>query len=171
MYVGDRKSNVFRPVRELKGFEKVFLAPGETRTVAFTLDKRAFAYWNEQIHDWYVESGVFDVEIGVSSRDIVLRCAVTVEGTVALPARFTVDSIFSDLMKNPKAVSVLRPILDAMTKQMQSMAGSSEGARSAISAEMVQAMLNNLPLRGVVSFAGGRVTYEQLQTLIDQING
>ena len=171
LYVGDRKSNVFRPVRELKGFEKVFLAPGETRTVAFTLDKRAFAYWNEQIHDWYVESGVFDVEIGVSSRDIVLRCAVTVEGTAALPARFTVDSIFSDLMKNPKAVSVLRPILDAMTKQMQSMAGSSEGARSAISAEMVQAMLNNLPLRGVVSFAGGRVTYEQLQTLIDQING
>ena len=46
LYVGDCESSVFRPVRELKGFEKIFLEPGESKDVSFTLDKRSFAYWN-----------------------------------------------------------------------------------------------------------------------------
>jgi len=53
----DVKSSVRRPEKELKGFEKVFLNPGEEKTVTFTLDKRAFAYYNTQIKDWHVESG------------------------------------------------------------------------------------------------------------------
>ena len=170
LYVSDRESSVFRPVRELKGFDKVFLSPGETRTVAFTLDKRAFAYWNEQLHDWYVESGVFDIEIGVSSRDIVLRRAVTVESTAEPPIHFTVDSIFSDLMRSPKAVSVLKPVLDGVASRIQGLIGGTENAQSAIPNEMVQAMLNNMPLRGLVSFAAGSFTYEQLQAMIEQIN-
>jgi len=68
LYVKDVKSSVRRPEKELKGFEKVFLNPGEEKTVTFTLDKRAFAYYNTQIKDWHVESGEFLILIGRSSR-------------------------------------------------------------------------------------------------------
>ena len=72
LYVGDVESTPIRPVRELKGFAKVALQPGESKEVAFTLDKRAFAYWNQQIHDWHVETGAFTIEVGASSRDLPL---------------------------------------------------------------------------------------------------
>ncbi len=81
LYVKDAESTVFRPEKELKGFKKVFLAPGEEQTVTLTLDKRSFAYYNVNIHDWHVESGKFEILVGASSRDIRLQAAVTVEST------------------------------------------------------------------------------------------
>lgn len=71
LYVADKESTVIRPVKELRDFVKVELEPGETKTVTFTLDKRAFAYYSVRIHDWHVESGTFDILIGKSSREIV----------------------------------------------------------------------------------------------------
>ncbi|MBQ6862745.1 MAG: glycoside hydrolase family 3 C-terminal domain-containing protein [Clostridia bacterium] len=78
LYVADKDSTVYRPVKELKGFKKVFLAPGEEQTVTIELDKRAFAFWNTAIGDWYVESGEFDILVGASSRDIRLNTTVKV---------------------------------------------------------------------------------------------
>lgn len=85
LYVADKESTVIRPLKELRGFEKVELAPGETKTVTFTLDKRAFAYYSVKLQDWHVETGAFDIMIGRSSRDIVLTKEVTVESTVKIP--------------------------------------------------------------------------------------
>lgn len=81
LYVKDTESTVFRPEKELKGFQKVFLAPGEETTVTLTLEKRAFAYYNVNIHDWHVESGKFDIMVGASSRDIRLNAQVQVDST------------------------------------------------------------------------------------------
>src|SRR4051794_31416877 len=55
LYVKDLESSVIRPEKELKGFEKVQLQPGEEKMVIFTLDKRAFAYYNVELKDWHVE--------------------------------------------------------------------------------------------------------------------
>ena len=169
LYVGDRESTVFRPVRELKGFEKIFLEPGETKTVTFTLGKRAFAYWNVQLHDWHVESGVFAIEIGRSSRDIALSCEVSVSSTTEIPVRFTVDSIFVDLMKSPKAMAKLAPLIDSV-KESMGFGGESEAASAAISNEMMEAMIRYMPLRTVGSFSGGAMSYDQLCALVDAIN-
>ena len=68
LYVADKESTVIRPVKELRNFAKIELAPGETKNVAFTLDKRAFAYYSVKIHDWHVESGEFDILIGKIGR-------------------------------------------------------------------------------------------------------
>ena len=111
LYVGDAESTPIRPVRELKGFAKVPLQPGESQEVSFTLDKRAFAYWNQQINDWHVETGTFTVEAGASSRELPLRAEVEVESTVALPRHYTLDSIFMDVMADPKAKAVLMPAM------------------------------------------------------------
>ena len=83
LYVSDVESTIFRPEKELKGFKKVFLKAGEAKTVEITLDKRAFAYYNVNIHDWHVESGAFKILVGASSRDIRLETAVEVTSTVA----------------------------------------------------------------------------------------
>ncbi len=83
LYVSDRESTIFRPKKELKGFRKVYLAAGESREVEFTLDSRAFAYYNTDIGDWHVESGDFDILIGASAADI--RLTATVNVTSARP--------------------------------------------------------------------------------------
>lgn len=168
LYVSDVESTVIRPVKELKGFDKVDLQPGETKTVTFTLGKRAFAYWNTQIHDWHVESGEFRILVGKSSRDIQLEETVTVESTVKLPVHFTLDSTFGDLMQDKKAREILEPMmkLDMVGGQAED----SDVAASAISSEMMEAMMKYMPLRGVLSFSSGKVSLEQLQGLLDQLN-
>jgi beta-glucosidase len=75
LYVRDVQSSVDRPVRELKGFHRVALRPGESQTVSFTLDQNAMAFYDEGKKDWTAEPGVFEVQVGSSSRDIRLRGA------------------------------------------------------------------------------------------------
>ena len=69
LYVSDLVQEVKRPVKELKGFEKVELMPGEMKTVTFLLNKRSFAWWNVEIHDWHVSLGNYQIIVGQSSRD------------------------------------------------------------------------------------------------------
>ncbi len=82
LYVADKESTIFRPEKELREFTKVFLAPGEEKTVELTLCKRAFAFFNVEINDWCVESGEFDILVGASSKDIKLTATVKVNSTV-----------------------------------------------------------------------------------------
>ena len=171
LYVGDRESTVFRPVRELKDFAKVELQPGESREVTFTLDKRAFAYWNEEIHDWHVESGEFAVEVGQSSRNIEVSAPVYVMSTVKLPKHYTMDTIFMDLMADPDAMEVMKPMMGAIQRALTP--GSedvSAAAAEAITEEMNLAMMKYMPLRGALSFGGGAVTREQIEDLLTQLN-
>lgn len=81
LHVSDLESTIFRPVKELKGFEKLFLYSGEEKTAEFVLDKRSFAYYNTNIKDWHVEEGKFEILIGASSRDIRLKTVVFVNSS------------------------------------------------------------------------------------------
>ena len=83
LYVGDRESTIFRPVKELKGFKKVYLEPGEEKEITITLNKRAFAFFNVKTNDWCVESGDFDIYVGASSADIKLTGSVMVNAAPA----------------------------------------------------------------------------------------
>lgn len=80
IYVSDKESTAFRPVKELKGFEKVELEAGEEKTVSVTLGKRAFAFYNVDAQDWQVEAGEFTVMVGAGSRDIRLSAVLTAVG-------------------------------------------------------------------------------------------
>ena len=171
LYVSDRESEVFRPVRELKGFEKVELQPGETKTVTFRLDKRSFAYWNTQIHDWHVETGVFDIQIAKNADDVVLCAPVTVESTVALPMHFDEDSIVLDIRKSPKAYAVVKQLTaQAMGGLGAPQEETGAAASEAIGDEMMEAMMKYMPLRSLISFAGGQLNHETLQALLAQMN-
>ncbi len=73
LYVHDGHASVDRPVKELKGFERVALAPGETKSVHFSLGKSALSFYNTATHAWVAEPGEFEVLVGASSRDIRLK--------------------------------------------------------------------------------------------------
>lgn len=70
LYISDLKSSLPRPVKELKGFSKVKLAPGETREVTFTIGKEALSFFDDPRHEWVAEPGKFEAWIGASSTDI-----------------------------------------------------------------------------------------------------
>ncbi len=78
LYVGDPESTIFRPVKELKGFKKIWLKPGEEKAITITLNKRAFAFFNVKTNGWCVESGIFNIYVGASSADIRLTGSVNV---------------------------------------------------------------------------------------------
>ncbi len=77
VYVHDRGATIHRPVKELRGFKKVHLAPGEETEVSITLDRRAFEFYTPALHRWVVEEADFDILVGRSSREICLSTVVT----------------------------------------------------------------------------------------------
>lgn len=85
LYVRDRAAPVFRPRKELKGFEKLSLAPGQRGTVRFVLDRRAFAFFHPPAERWLVAPGQFDLLIGASSMDIRACETVWVESSDPMP--------------------------------------------------------------------------------------
>jgi beta-glucosidase len=76
VYVNDVQASVARPNKELKGFKKVFLQPGESQTVQIILNQRAFAFWDPNTKDWLAEPGEFTIFVGSSSKDIKLSGTV-----------------------------------------------------------------------------------------------
>ncbi len=77
LYVSDPSAKAVRPERELKGFQKVNLAPGETRHVTLNLDARAFSYWDETAHKWTIDPGKFVIRVGDSSESTPLQVDLT----------------------------------------------------------------------------------------------
>ena len=77
LYIAPKTDGIFRPVRELRGFEKISLMPGETKQVHFTLDDRSFAVWSG---GWHIPSGEYIIEICSSSRDIRLSESINISG-------------------------------------------------------------------------------------------
>jgi len=77
LYISDPSAKATRPERELKGFEKVRLTPGETKHVTLELDARAFSYWDETAHKWTIDPGKFVIRVGDSSENTPLHADVT----------------------------------------------------------------------------------------------
>ena len=76
LYVAPVNPPVVRPLKELKGFRKVYLAPGESKRVTITLDRRSLAYYDVSAHAWDVAPGLYRILVGSSSQDIRLQGAL-----------------------------------------------------------------------------------------------
>ena len=84
LYVAKKNSELFRPVRELKGFARVTLAPGEKQRITITLDDKAFRFWNVKANRWEIEGGEYELLVGASVEDIRLCEKITVHGTATV---------------------------------------------------------------------------------------
>lgn len=170
LYVADKESTVIRPLKELKGFDKVLLQPGETKTVTMTLDWRAFAYYEPKMKDWNVETGEFEILIGKSSEEIVLTETVVVNGTKKMPVTYTVNTTFGDLPTSPQAMEILEPIFTAYNQSQITSDDENSSSAEAITAEMNAAMEKFMPLRAVISFSDGKITPDQIEEAVDKLN-
>lgn len=168
LYVSAPTGTVIRPINELRDFAKIELQPGETKTVSFTLDKRAFAYFNTTLDDWHVESGEYIIRIGKSSRSIECEAGVYIESTVRVPVVYTLDTPVCDIKDDPMAYEIAKPYI-----QVDEIMGDSEegdAASEAISPQMLAAMINFLPIRGMISFSNGKISLKDLEELVDKLN-
>ena len=171
LYVAPKNSTVIRPVRELRAFEKTGIAPGETKTVTFLLDSRAYAYWSTEIHGWHVESGEYEVQVGKNAQDIILSRTVYVESEHMIPKVFTLNTTMGEILADPKGKAVFEQAMSGMagSDAQEAEAQALEGDGEAISAEMMAAMMEAMPLRQMISFVPG-VTKEALTALVKVLN-
>ena len=165
LYVRDVKSTVRRPLRELRDFAKVALQPCETKTVTFTLDKRAFAYYESKVQDFFVESGEFSIEIGESCRDIRLAKPVQVEGTTLMSFTIDANTTIDQLMKHPKGAAFIRQMMGKSHRPSDAEQAEAMGEGSE---KIMQQMMFDMPLGSLVSY--GRMTSKQLKDLIASLN-
>ena len=153
-----------------KAFEKTELAPGETKTVTFELDSRAYAYWNTEIHDWHVETGAYEIQICRNAQEVLLSEEVQVESETVLPKVYTLNSTMGEIMADPKG----KAILEQAMGEMEGMDGESteeqmQDDSGVINDEMMAAMMEAMPLRQMLSFVPG-VTKEALNQLVAALN-
>ena len=192
VYAGKSDSKIFRPVRELKGFKKVFLHKGESKTVSIPLE--SLAYYDPGYGRWNVEAGTYEIYIGASSRDLRLKAEITVEGSE--PSGFPglrsytkeaiekgiSDELFSTLFPGPlpltpeeegislnsrvsKALSTPggRKLLSPILEKMTGSMGEDDLSL------MMKAMLLDMPLRGLTTFSP-ELSKSFIQGLVESIN-
>ncbi len=168
LYVSENSSRVTRPLKELKGFKKIELEPGEKKTVTFTLDKRSFAYYETSIHDYYVESGDFTVMIGAASNDIRQTVQVNVEGTTELPVCFDRFTAIQDIIDSRKGKEILGPVLEEIFRNSEADADT-DASLGEGTAEMMEKMILEMPIINLSSFH--MMTAEEIDGILAQING
>jgi beta-glucosidase len=157
VYVHDQVSRLVRPPKELKGFAKVELQPGETKTVTIALDFRAFAYYHPGYEKWITEDGQFDILVGASSSDIRGSLTVSLQSTMELPSLLNRDSSLGEWLEDPRGKRVLEPLSQQMAKQMQARASGSQEADPEVIADMMN-YLKELPLGDIFNFVDADLT-------------
>ncbi|MFW5809076.1 MAG: beta-glucosidase family protein [Halanaerobium sp.] len=165
LYIADPESTVIKPEKELKEFDKVELEPGQEKIIEFELGKRAFAYYNTEIDDWYVESGEYEILIGSSSRDIRLKEQLKVEATVELPVEYTINTNLGDIISDPEVEEYFNQLMDKYLKGNDLM--ESLGAKEN---EMMEAMFKYMPLRSLTMFTEGAVSRAQVEEIVEKLN-
>jgi beta-glucosidase len=151
VYVGDHKSSLARPPKELKGFAKIELQPGETKTLTVSLDFRAFAYYHPAYRQWITEDGEFDILIGASSTDIRCTKTVTLHSTLELPSILNRESTLREWTKDSRGMSVLAPLYQQINDQMLANFGGDDSEQLGMDP---MGFLMDTPLMGLLHFLG-----------------
>ena len=169
LYIKNPVVYEIRPEKELRDFAKVFLKAGETKTVTFTLNARAFSYYETRIHDWYAESGDYEILLASSSRDIRLQYTVSITGSKKIP--FVADYITTceDVELFAKDVSALDEML-RRSGFAEATDHDGDDSMGSGTADMMKAMFTGTPLHSILSFSSEELTYEDIQDTIRKLN-
>lgn len=159
LYIADKTNSTVRPVHELKGFDKVELEPGETKTVCFDLDKRSFAWYNVELGDWYAANGTYVIEIGKSSRDIPLETEVELTGSFQLAPKIDKDVQLGELLAYDKTRAFTQEHFGKAATQFSGSDNPEEVD------EMTKAMLEYMPIRTLRSF--GQLDNETIEKILE----
>ena len=200
LYVSHPGSAIARPAQELRGFHKVTLGPGETQRITLELRDRAFAYFDPETNDWALEAGTYELRLAASSRDVRLVTQVRVasedkpsahargmpqapsgpfgvsdEAFAAMlggsipplqPARpFHLNSSVHEVGQTLLGARVKARVVEQFTRSMGAVDAGDETLK-----KMFEEMANNMPLRALALFSGGRMSFDQLHMTIALLN-
>lgn len=169
LYIKNPVVYEIRPEKELRDFAKVFLKAGETKTVTFTLNARAFSYYETRIHDWYAESGDYEILFASSSRDIRLQYTVSITGSKKIP--FVADYITT--CEDVELFAKDGSALDEMLRRSgfaEATDHDGDDSMGSGTADMMKAMFTGTPLHSILSFSSEELTYEDIQDTIRKLN-
>jgi beta-glucosidase len=168
VYVHDQKSELVRPGKELRGFAKVELQPGETKTVTIPLDFRAFAYYHPGYQQWITEDGAFDILVGASSADIRGTTTVTLQSTLQLPRTLNRESTIREWLAYAPGQPAFQPVFQQLQKNM----GAVFGGDGSMGMEM-QGFMLDMPLLSLLEFQAGlwpRSVEDVVDDLLKQVH-
>lgn len=168
LYVRIPDSRVVRPVKELKGFAKVRLEPGEEKALSFVLDYRSFAYYNTDISDWHVEGGRYVLLAGPGSDNTPLSAKIDIVETKAPFKKVDRYTLISDLMNLKATADIAGELLEERRAAMMQMAERLPEDLKIMLGRMADEMKHG-NLGGGMSMMGG-MTDERLSLLIDECN-
>ncbi len=154
VYVHDRQAGLVRPQKELKGFARVELQPGETKTVSIPLDFRAFAFYHPAYKQWITEDGEFDILIAASATDIRQTLTVTLQSTLELPCLLNKESTMREWLADPRGRAVFGGFHARLEAAARARFGGGEASgshESAIGLDILD-MFNDMPLVSVLMF-------------------
>lgn len=201
IYISKPDGKVFRPVKELKGFQKVWLKAGESKTVTIPLDDKAFRYYNVITNKWEIEGGLYRIMAGTNVAEISLSTEVSVEGTEArfpykkeeLPSYYTGqvaevgDEEFEELLGRPipdgrwdrnKGLD----INDALCQMRYAKSGLARLILRILEHLKNKSMakgepdlnilfIYNIPFRGIAKMTGGMVSMDMARAMAEVVNG
>ena len=134
----------------------------------FRLDKSAFAYWSEQLHDWFSESGEYNILIAESSDSVCLEESVHFNSSVKLPIKLTLDNTGGDVRNFKEGEQIFMQMLGMFGATLNGGASDAMGEPGDL---MALAMANDLPLHAMVSFSdNAEMTRERMQMMVDKLN-
>lgn len=199
LYIGKKDARVFRPDKELKGFQKVFLKAGESRAVRISFDDKTFRYWNVRTNHWEVEGGTYTVMVGASCLDIRLAAETDVEGTTETYPYFTnrmpsyysglvshvEDQEFKELLGYPIPSGKWSGDLTVNDAICQMYYAKSPIARfvynkltkmkkkseDAGKPDLNILFIYNMPFRAIAKMTGGMVSMEMVEGIVTMVNG
>lgn len=199
LYIGMKDGKVFRPAKELKGFQKVFLKAGESRRVHIPFDDKTFRYWNVRTDQWETEGGTYTIMIGASCLDIRLRTETEIEGTTDTYPYYTnrmssyysgligqvEDQEFQELLGYPIPSGKWNGDLTVNDAICQMYYAKSPAARfvykkltqmkkkseDAGKPDLNILFIYNMPFRAIAKMTGGMVSMEMVGGIVTMVNG
>lgn len=160
LYTGKDNSKIKRPLRELRGFKKVTVPAGKSVEVSFVLGLDDFSFYNPTTKRWEHESGIHEIYIGASSRDLAI--VYPIEITEKLIRPITRFAYISDFERTERGQKVLKILLDGFKEIM----GEGQDTDDAF----LIAMLKNTPLRKIVEYSRGIFTAETIDKVVTLVN-
>lgn len=197
LYIGKKESHIMVAPKELKGFAKVELSPGQSQIVEIALDNRSFSHFSTANKDWSIEEGIYQIYVAASSRDIRLSKEIYISGEtiqeswkyeadkmlnngilnisrqefeqvyggplplVPVSDKVNMNTCFGDVLKTEGG----KAVFNSLFKQMKEMFSDEDDA-----SRMMLAMLQDIPLRSLGLFTGGRFSKDKINEMIKQIN-
>lgn len=161
LYVSDVAASVARPPRELRGFTKLELAPGESATATFALSGRNLSYWSETVRDWVLEPGEFVFAVGASSRDLRVSGTAYVDAPRVAPPLGPMSSL-EEWLDDPHGAAALRETFGTRPDgRLKGMLGDPQ----------LVTVIGNFPMRSLAGFPNVELDHATLDTLVERLSG